>query len=206
MENAGLSFSWDSENQQERVPVIRPGGGQAPERAGIHPGLHTWVCATRTSHRSASGHVAHPPARAASREAPSGAACGDSLPRLQGTRGARPLRPAHPTPTRGLRQSICACERTEWPHLSHSCCEAQTSASEGALRTHRGNASGGGGEGRVWPSHTAPLPGSQEGLTLCPPCATGRFVFVFAFWGKTVYLGFLVSGHGTDSTDSVSHG
>lgn len=23
MENAGLSFSWDSENQQERVPVIR---------------------------------------------------------------------------------------------------------------------------------------------------------------------------------------
>lgn len=56
MENAGLSFSWDSESQQKHFHVISLGGqdaiekGQKPERAGFKSQLPPFIiCVTRTN-------------------------------------------------------------------------------------------------------------------------------------------------------------
>lgn len=56
MENAGLSFSWDSESQQKHFHVISLGRqdaiekGQKPERAGFKSQLPPFIiCVTRTN-------------------------------------------------------------------------------------------------------------------------------------------------------------
>lgn len=164
------------------------------ERAGSNPGLHH--VGLRDPNKPfvlSPGRVSRPPARAASLR-------GRGYENRQPEKSRVEPPPRHSPASPGDRREAlalaclspptlgpaaeCLRLRTEWLHLSFSCREAQMRRFRRCFENSRRKRGG-------WSRHAAPLPGSQEGLPLCPlplcpPCATRLLVFVFAFWGRTI--------------------
>lgn len=203
IENAGLSFSWDSANQQEHVPVIRPGGGRGPGRAGIHPGLHHaglrdpnkpfvlplgvflarqpgWPQGGITARRLTGPGLLKTDRPGT--EVPSGAASG-TLSCIRRGREGSSASAACPLPPWGLWLSGQASANGVAALLSYSCHEAQTRRFRCFENSHGGNAGGG--------PDMRPCPGPRK----CSPCALPvRQGCLFLFWlsGEGLYtLAFL---------------
>lgn len=143
MEKAGLSFSWDSENRQERFDGI------SLERSGkeldSNPSFHHYYLGPEQT-LLCPKPVSHLPTRAASLlgtwEPTNGGATSLPVLPLSAQRNRKAARetwvrlPPLPLDPQQATLSHFFSPKQEKLHLYQSCCEAQT-FHEGALRTHR---------------------------------------------------------------------